>query len=126
MNRTLCLVAAGLTWSTGLAIAQCPEGTPPPCRTQLAGASARRDPPIDEHRWLVLPFDNLARTPELDIVRDASVQLLYLEMSHWTDVRVVDDARRGYRMVVGLWEGGEAPVQPTVARARAALAQLGN
>ena len=35
------------------------------------------------------------------------------------------DARRAYRMVVGLWETGEAPVQPMVTRARAALAQLG-
>jgi tetratricopeptide (TPR) repeat protein len=35
------------------------------------------------------------------------------------------DAQRAYRMVVGLWETGEPPVQPMVARARAALAQLG-
>lgn len=36
------------------------------------------------------------------------------------------DARRAYRAVVGLWQGGEPAVQPIVARARAALAQLGN
>jgi hypothetical protein len=36
------------------------------------------------------------------------------------------DARRAYKMVVGLWEHGEPPVQPMVARARTALAQLGN
>jgi tetratricopeptide (TPR) repeat protein len=35
------------------------------------------------------------------------------------------DARRAYKMVVGLWEHGEPPVQPMVARAKAALAQLG-
>jgi len=36
------------------------------------------------------------------------------------------DARRAYRMVVGLWEKGDPPVQPMVARATAALAKLGN
>ena len=36
-----------------------------------------------------------------------------------------DEARRGYRNVVGLWERGEAPVQPLVARAKSALAKLG-
>lgn len=36
------------------------------------------------------------------------------------------DARRAYRMVLGMWEGGEPPVQPIVARVRAALVQLGN
>jgi hypothetical protein len=37
-----------------------------------------------------------------------------------------DEARRGYKMVVGLWEKGEPPVQPMVARAKATLAKLGN
>ncbi len=35
------------------------------------------------------------------------------------------DARRAYRMVVGLWEQGDPIVQPAVTRARTALAQLG-
>jgi hypothetical protein len=34
------------------------------------------------------------------------------------------EARNAYQMVVRLWEGGDAPVQPLVARARAALATL--
>lgn len=50
--------------------------------------------------------------------------LLYGDLAMARGAR--DEARRAYRMVVGLWEGGEPPVQPLVARARAALAQLGN
>jgi hypothetical protein len=37
-----------------------------------------------------------------------------------------DQARRGYRMVVGLWSGGDPAVQPMVERARSALLRLGN
>lgn len=36
------------------------------------------------------------------------------------------EARRAYRMVINLWEQGDPPVQTLVARARAALATLGN
>jgi hypothetical protein len=50
--------------------------------------------------------------------------LLYADLAAARGLR--EEARRGYRMVVGMWEGGEPPVQPMVARARAALAQLGN
>ena len=50
--------------------------------------------------------------------------LLYADLAMARGAR--DEARRGYRFVVGLWEHGDAPVQPLVARARAALAQLGN
>jgi hypothetical protein len=49
--------------------------------------------------------------------------LLYGDLAAAGDA---EQARRAYRFVVVLWEGGEAPVQPMVARARAALARLGN
>jgi len=87
----LCFFAVA---GTRAAMAQCPDGTPPPCRApQLASAASRRTPPLDDRTWLVLPFDNLARDPGLDAVRDASVLLLYLELSRWTDIRVIDDTR---------------------------------
>jgi hypothetical protein len=35
------------------------------------------------------------------------------------------EARRGYQMIVGMWEKGDPPVQPLVKRARDALAKLG-
>jgi tetratricopeptide (TPR) repeat protein len=49
--------------------------------------------------------------------------LLYADLAMATGH--TDEARRGYTMIVGMWEKGEAPVQPLVARARAALASLG-
>jgi hypothetical protein len=70
--------------------AQCPDGTPPPCR---AAAPVRRDPPLDERTWLVLPFENTARDTASDLVRNVSVSLLYQEMARWQDVRVISDAR---------------------------------
>jgi tetratricopeptide (TPR) repeat protein len=49
--------------------------------------------------------------------------LLYADVAD--ALKATDDAREAYRMVVGLWSGGEPPVQPMVARARARLAALG-
>jgi hypothetical protein len=49
--------------------------------------------------------------------------LLYADLAMATGHR--DEARRGYTMIVGMWEHGEAPVQPLVARAKATLAKLG-
>ncbi len=70
--------------------AQCPDGTPPPCR----GAPVRRpNPPLDAQTWIIVPFDNVARVPDIDWLKDASVNLLYLDMSKWRDVRVIDDER---------------------------------
>lgn len=40
-----------------------------------------------------MPFDNLAKSPDADWLRTASVNLLYLGMSRWTDLRVIDDER---------------------------------
>lgn len=76
------------------AFAQCPDGTPPPCRGAAPGAAPRRvAPPIDDHTWIVVPFENVARASDIDWLRDASVNLLYLDMSKWRDIRVIDDER---------------------------------
>lgn len=40
-----------------------------------------------------MPFDNLAKSQDIDWLRSASVNLLYLDMSRWRDIRVVDDER---------------------------------
>jgi tetratricopeptide (TPR) repeat protein/TolB-like protein len=90
MLRAFLLCVCCVCASVRLAVAQCPDGTPPPC------PSARRAPvarPLDDRNWLVLPFDNIARDPALEMVRDASVTLLYSAMSQWSDLLVVDDAR---------------------------------
>jgi tetratricopeptide (TPR) repeat protein len=91
LTRTVLLIS-GLAAPAGAALAQCPDGTPPPCR---AATPARRPapPPIDERTWIVLPFENIARAQDIDWLRDASVNLLYLDMSRWRDIRVIDDER---------------------------------
>src|SRR5258705_11326336 len=68
---------------------------PPPCRSaNVAAAATRRpDPKLDEHTWIVVPFDNLNGSAEADWLRSGSVNLLYLGMSRWTDIRVIDDER---------------------------------
>ena len=71
--------------------AQCPDGTPPPCRG-IAARPARVAAP-DPRTWIVLPFSNVTREPTADWLRDASVNLLYLNMSRWQDIRVIDDGR---------------------------------
>src|SRR5688572_16407042 len=75
--------------------AQCPDGSPPPCRGASGPAQATRrpPPPLDPRTWIVLPFENVARVTDIDWLRDASVNLLYLDMSRWRDIRVVDDER---------------------------------
>jgi len=87
--RPAALAVAVACFATPLA-AQCANGAPPPCTT---AASARRDPPLDSRKWIVLPFTNSTRAPELNWLSDASVRLLYIDMSRWTDLTVVDDER---------------------------------
>lgn len=41
----------------------------------------------------MLPFENIARAQDIDWLREASVNLLYLDMSRWRDIRVIDDER---------------------------------
>jgi tetratricopeptide (TPR) repeat protein len=72
--------------------AQCPDGTPPPCRAEAA-VPRRTNPPLDERTWIVVPFENISRAPDIDWLRDASVNLLYLDLSRWQDIRVIDDER---------------------------------
>ena len=64
--------------------AQCPDGSPPPCGRAAA---------LDENRWIVVPFQNVARAPDAEWLGNASVNLLYLNLSQWRDLRVVDDER---------------------------------
>ena len=75
-------------------VAQCPNGTPPPCRaTQGAAAPKRANPLLDDRTWIVVPFDNLTRNQDLEWLRAASVNLLYLDLSQWREIHVVDDER---------------------------------
>ncbi|MGH7636870.1 MAG: hypothetical protein ACREOK_04395 [Gemmatimonadaceae bacterium] len=53
----------------------------------------RARPPIDPRAWIIVPFDNVTRNAEIEWLRSGVVNLLYLGMSRWNDVRVVDDER---------------------------------
>jgi hypothetical protein len=45
--------------------------------------------------WIVVPFANDAKAQDVEWLRDASVNLLSLDLSRWSDVDVVDDKRVG-------------------------------
>ncbi len=64
--------------------AQCPDGSPPPCGHAQ---------PLDDNRWIIVPFQNISRAPDAEWLGGASVNLLYLNLSQWRELRVVDDGR---------------------------------
>ncbi len=99
-------------------LAQCPDGTPPPCRAAASRpAPVRPVLPLDDNTWIVLPFENQAHAADLDWLKDASANLLYLDLSRWSDVHAVDDkrvadflrelpsARAGQRLTLGDAQG---------------------
>lgn len=51
------------------------------------------NPPLDDDTWIVVPFDNISKSEDAEWLRGASVNLLYLDMSRWRDIKVVDDER---------------------------------
>lgn len=97
--RTRMLGAAAVisaTFGTS-ALAQCPDGTPAPCKggARPAAAVRRPNPALNLRAWIVVPFANVMRAQDLDWLRDASVNLLSMDMSRWTDIQVVPDKRVG-------------------------------
>lgn len=96
-NRVPALAILALALWNARAFAQCPDGTPPPCKSaSSASALARRaNPPLNVRAWIVVPFGNVMKAQELDWLRDASVNLLSMDMSRWTDISVVPDKRVG-------------------------------
>lgn len=90
----LALVVAAILVPGVSAGAQCPDGSAPPCRGATAPAVRRAvTPPLDDNTWIVVPFDNISRSEDAEWLRGASVNLLYLDMSRWRDIKVVDDER---------------------------------
>src|SRR4051812_7281177 len=88
--RRLQLVVIALPIALGATAGQCPNGALPPCARP---ASSGIDRPVDDRTWIVVPFNNVTRAADVEYLRDASVNLLYLDLSKWSDIRVVDDAR---------------------------------
>jgi eukaryotic-like serine/threonine-protein kinase len=92
MKQLLLVLALSVSPAVRLS-AQCPDGSPPPCQAVAAAAVRRPNPPLDARTWIVLPFENVSASTDIDWLRSASVNLLYLDMSRWRDVRVIDDER---------------------------------
>jgi hypothetical protein len=96
LSRSILSATVALAAVANIAIAQCPDGSPPPCKRSVAVPTLRRtNPPLDVRAWIVVPFGNVMKAPELDWLRDASVNLLSLDLGRWTDIRVVPDKRVG-------------------------------
>ncbi len=93
LRRLPGVVVSLLLCLAGTASAQCPDGAPPPCKGAVPAALRRVNPQLNPKAWIVVPFGNVMKAAELDWLRDASVNLLTLDMGRWTDVSVVPDKR---------------------------------
>src|SRR5437879_3920709 len=89
------IVGALVVLCSADAAAQCPEGTPPPCRSAVLATARRANPPMNPHGWVVVPFGNAMKAQDLDWLRAGSVNLLSMDLGRWTDVDVVPDKRVG-------------------------------
>ncbi|MDB4873819.1 MAG: protein kinase [Gemmatimonadetes bacterium] len=91
------IIVALLALASVRASAQCPDGTAPPCQRVATSQLTRRAEPraLGERAWVVVPFANVAKAQEIDWLRDASVNLLSLDLSRWSDIVVVDDKHVG-------------------------------
>jgi TolB-like protein len=90
------MVAAGLVLGAArLAAWQCPDGTPPPCVNRPRGATRVVPPPPSERarRFVVIPFRNLSRSPELEWLVEASTTLLGDVLGRWREITVVPEER---------------------------------
>jgi TolB-like protein len=78
-----------------LAAQQCPDGSPPPCAARPRAAARVTPPPPAERgrRFLVLPFRNLSRTPDLEWLVEGSPTLLADALGRWQEITVVPDDR---------------------------------
>src|SRR5947208_3345272 len=79
MMRTL-RTASLLLVCAGVGRAQCPDGTPPPCRSATVALARRANPAMNARGWVVVPFGNAMRAQELEWLRDGSANLLSLDL----------------------------------------------
>src|ERR1041384_2853034 len=97
LHRLSVLVAATSLIAAATAVAQCPNGTPPPCDTRATAplTMIKRAAPraLDDKTYIVLPFTNVSRAPDADWLGDAAVNMLSMDMARWQDIKVIDDLR---------------------------------
>jgi tetratricopeptide (TPR) repeat protein len=73
-----------------------------------------------------VPFDNLSKSADVEWMRVAAVNLLYLDMSRWRDIRVIDDERVADLMREVPEAGGAQTLSLSAALAVAKRAGAGN
>ncbi len=85
------VLCAGLV-APRLALAQCPDGTPPPCGPRVRSARVTPPPPAERgRRFLILPFRNLSRSPDLEWLVEGSTTMLGDALGRWREITVVRD-----------------------------------
>jgi tetratricopeptide (TPR) repeat protein len=72
---------------TAPALAQCPDGTPPPCRAAAATAGPRG--PIDENLIAIFPFRITGTSQDAASLREGAMDLLGLALDEQAGLRVV-------------------------------------
>lgn len=96
-NAALCRTTfAALVLATAPLAAQCPDGTPPPCKSpRRAGASLAAIPaPADRaRRFLLLPFRNVTRGAAQDWLVAGAPLMLGESLGQFHDLTVVSDAK---------------------------------
>lgn len=74
--------------------AQCPDGSPPPCRAGARRASRPVPPEAERRRLLVvLPFRNLSRSADDEWIVEGSTTMLGEALGRWRELAVVEDQR---------------------------------
>lgn len=94
MTRCRVWALAALAALAGVAplLAQCPDGTPPPCVTRTRAARVTPPTPAERgRRFLVLPFRNLSRAPEHEWLVEGSTTMLADALGRWQEIHVVPD-----------------------------------
>ena len=87
-----------LSAAAGDAMAQCPDGTLPPCSgasVRPAGRVAVSPPAATDRarRYLILPFRNVTRQPDQDWLVEGSTTMLSDALSRWRGITVVPDEK---------------------------------
>ncbi len=79
--------------SHGAPVFQCPDGTPPPCAARASRRPAPPPPAERARRFVVIPFRNLSRSPELEWLVEGSTTLLADALGRWREVTLVSEER---------------------------------
>jgi len=93
-TRAAVATVAAICVAPAILHAQCPDGTPPPCAAPRTARRSAPPPPAERaRRFVVIPFRNLSRSPELEWLVEGSTTLLADALGRWREVSVVPEER---------------------------------